>query len=157
MSEQSLVHSTFTLERRYPAAPARVFAAFAEKSEKRRWYVDNKQMVAEEFEMDFRVGGRDVLRYRFGDKGPFPGVPLIFNTVYLDIVPNQRLVYAYSLTIGEAIVSASLVTFEFLAAGRETQVLFTEQGAYGEGSGGADMRKEGWNTLLDKLAGHVAA
>ncbi len=154
--QQSVTPSTFRFERRYPVTAARIFAAFAEKSEKRRWYVENSQMVAEEFEMDFRVGGRDVLRYRFGDNSPFPGVPLTFNTTYLDIVPARRLVYAYSLSMGDAIVSSSLVTFEFLPSDGATDVLFTEQGAYCEGSGGAEMRKEGWRTLLDRLDRHFA-
>jgi uncharacterized protein YndB with AHSA1/START domain len=156
MPEQSVTHSTFAIERRYPGTPERVFAAFADKSAKRRWYADGKQMAVEEFEMDFRVGGHDVARFRMGEGSPFPGTPLVFNTTYQDIVANRRLVYAYTLTFGDKIVSASLVTFEFLSDGEETDVLFTEQGAFFEGSGGPQMREEGWRVLLEKLAGALA-
>jgi len=156
VQEQSITHATFAIERRYPATPERVFAAFADKSVKRRWYADAKQMAVEEFEMDFRVGGRDIARFRFGEGSPFPGTALVYHMTYQEIVPNRRVIYAYTLTFGDKIVSASLVTFEFLPAGEETDVLFTEQGAYSEGSGGPQMREQGWRTLLEKLAGELA-
>lgn len=152
MSQQPVTHSTFAIERRYPASPERVFAAFSEKSAKRRWYADGKSMALEKFDMDFRVGGHDEAHFRFGDKSPFPGVPLVYHTAYQDIVPNQRLVYAYTLTLGDKIVSGSLVTFEFLPAEGGTDVLFTEQGAYFEGADGPKIREQGWRDLLEKLA-----
>jgi uncharacterized protein YndB with AHSA1/START domain len=114
-------------------------------------------MIAEEFEMDFRVGGSDVAAFRFGEKSPFPGLPLVYRTTYFDIVEDRRIVYAYNLSMGGKVISASLVTFEFLAAGDETEVLFTEQGAYFEGADGPAMRQQGWQGLLDRLGQHLAA
>ena len=37
MTQRSAVHADFTIERRYDASPARVFAAFADPVAKRRW------------------------------------------------------------------------------------------------------------------------
>lgn len=156
MAERPVTHSTFAIERHYPAPPEKVFAAFADKSVKRRWYTDSRVVVSEEFEMDFRIGGHDLARFRFSEQSPFPGVALSYHTTYLDIVPDRRLVYAYGMAMADKIVSASLVTFEFVPGDGGTDVLFTEQGAYFEGADGPDMRKTGWGDLLDKL-GQVLA
>ena len=40
MSEPSVTHATFVIERSYPKAPGRVFAAFADPDKKRRWFAE---------------------------------------------------------------------------------------------------------------------
>lgn len=47
--------------------------------------------------------------------------------------------------------SASLATIELLPAGSGTDLVFTHQGAYFEGADGSEMRKGGWDSLLNKL------
>jgi uncharacterized protein YndB with AHSA1/START domain len=156
MQERSVTHSTFVIERTYPATPERVFAAFADPAKKRRWYADEKGMDVEEFAMDFRVGGRDRARYRFKEGSPFPGIALVNDTVYQDIVPNRRLVIAYTMTLGDKRISASLATLEMLPADAGTDLVFTEQGAYFEGADGPQMRQDGWRQLLENLARELA-
>ena len=43
MTERSVVHSTFVIERLYPAAPSRVFFALSNPAAKRRWFVDPRR------------------------------------------------------------------------------------------------------------------
>jgi DNA-binding response OmpR family regulator len=40
MEERSVIHSTFVIERSYPATSERVFAAFADPTKKRRWFAE---------------------------------------------------------------------------------------------------------------------
>ena len=63
----------FTLERAYPAAPARVFAAWADPAVKARWFA----RTGEGHQLDFRVGGREV-----ASGGPDGGPVVTFETFY---------------------------------------------------------------------------
>jgi uncharacterized protein YndB with AHSA1/START domain len=62
-SEQpSVAHSTFSIERAYPASPARVFAAFANQATKQRWFAEGEGWQVDEFSLDFWVGGYERAR-----------------------------------------------------------------------------------------------
>lgn len=149
----TVTHSTFVIERTYAAPPGRVFAAFAEPGAKRAWFVAERGMDVEEFTMDFRAGGHERTAYRFQEGTPFPGLTMVNETTYLDIVADRRIVMAYSMSMGGNRISSSLATVEFLAAEGGTTLLFTDQGAYFEGADGPEIRKEGWSSLLAQLDG----
>jgi len=156
MKEQAVVHNTFVIEKSYEQAPERVFAAFSDPALKRRWYGDGERHNVEKFGMDFRTGGAESLYYRMGDDTPFPGVLLTNDGSYLDIVPGSRIIMESVMAIGGKRISASLSTFEFLAKGSGTTMIFTHQGAFLEGSGGPEMREAGWQKLFAKLAAELA-
>jgi uncharacterized protein YndB with AHSA1/START domain len=59
------------------------------------------------------------------------------------------------MTLGENRISASLATLEFLSSDGGTKLVFTDQGAFFEGSDGPKMREEGWSHILDGLAAEV--
>jgi uncharacterized protein YndB with AHSA1/START domain len=152
LSEQDVLHAEFTVVRRLGATPERVFAAFSNPAAKRRWFADPKGTALEEFAMDFRVDGQDRARYRMSAASPFPGAELSSVTTYLEIAENRRIVFAYSMAMEGRRFSASLATVELSAAiDGGTELRFTEQGAYFEGSDGPAMREAGWNKLLDSL------
>jgi len=145
-----VTHGTFVIERNYPVAPERVFAAFSDPAKKHRWFVDDEASGVEDFGMDFRVGG--VERKRFSNKyGVFTN-----DTVYLDIVPDRRIVFAYTMSMGDRRFSSSQATVELLATEKGTNLIFTAQGAYFEGSDGPKMRQDGWQVLLESLAKELA-
>jgi uncharacterized protein YndB with AHSA1/START domain len=152
MPENTVVHSTFVLERRLKAPAARVWAAFADPALMRRWYADNRPDPAEEFILECRVGGRDRLVYRLGPQTPFPGVPIANEGVYLDVVEGERFVLASAMSLGDRRISAILMTVEL--AGTEeggTLLTLTHQGAFFPGADGPQMREQGWRTLLDRM------
>ena len=156
MQEPSAIHHTFVIERAYPKPPERVFSAFADATKKRRWYVEGENHDIEEFELDFRVGGAERMRYRFREGSPLPGVVLTNDGAYQDIVPNRRIVTASTMALGDKRISVSLVTIELLQTDQGTDLICTHQGTFFEGSGGPQMREAGWRKLFDNLAMELA-
>jgi uncharacterized protein YndB with AHSA1/START domain len=157
MSNPSVTHSTFVIERNYPVTPEKVFEAFADPAKKRRWFAESggsREVL--QFEDDFQVGGSERSSYRMSETTPFPGAILKNRTTYLDIVANRRIVIGYTMAFGDTPFSASLATFELKPTAEGTTLVFTEQGAYFEGSDGAQIREAGWRGLLDRLAGALA-
>jgi uncharacterized protein YndB with AHSA1/START domain len=158
METAPAVHNTFVIERTYPAAPAKVFAAFADPAKKRRWYAENPNHECESFEMDFRVGGVERARYRFGPKSPFPGAILANEGRLEDVAPDRRVVISSSMTLADRRVSTTLVTIELApAADGGTTLTCTHQGVFYEGSDSPQMREGGWRALFDRLAAELAA
>ena len=145
-NQSSVVHSTFSIERTYPSTPARVFAAFSNPVTKRRWFAEGEGWEVDEFTLDFRVGGREVARFRF--KG---GAPMGNDTVYLDIVPDRRIVLAYTMTVGDTRISVSLATVEIAPAGDGARLVYTEQGAFFDGADKPAGREAGCRELFEKL------
>ena len=146
MIKRSVTHATFTIERVYDATPARVFDAHADVAAKRRWFAEGEGWEVEEFVSDFRPGGYERSRFRFQG-----GPPMRNDTVYQDIVPNERIIIAYSMMIGENRISSSLATMEFKPVGSGTRLIFTEQGAYLDGHDNVAQREEGTRGLLETL------
>ena len=158
MSDRTVIHSTYVIERSFLAAPQQVFRALSDPARKRRWFAEGEGFDADKFEMDFRVGGFERSRSRFkASAAPVPAGTVCANdTVYLDIVPGQRIVLAYTMTLGERRISASQATFELLVAGLGTQLVFTEQAAFFEGADGPQVREAGWRQLFEHLDKELA-
>jgi uncharacterized protein YndB with AHSA1/START domain len=151
MTKRSVAHATFTIERVYDAPPVRVFKAFEDPAAKRRWFVEGEGFEVAEYSSDFRVGGFERSRFRFRD-----GPPMTNDTVYMDIVPNERIIIAYEMTIGGNRISASLATMQFKAEGTGTRLIFTEQDAFLDGYDDAGSREHGTGKLLDRLGSELA-
>ena len=64
MTDRSIEHSSFTIERSFKATPEQVFRAFSEPAAKERWFVTADGWPVAEFSHDFRVGGGK--RVKFG-------------------------------------------------------------------------------------------
>lgn len=156
--DQAVAHGMFTIERRYAAAPRRVYQAYADPVAFRRWFVDGEGWTIHEWEHDFRVGGCAAGRFRFGDEG---NATWFNETRYLDLVPDRRIVIAYVMgreVAGEKQrASASLATTELIADGSGTRLIYTEQGAFLDGADDIRMREQGCAELLDALARELEA
>jgi uncharacterized protein YndB with AHSA1/START domain len=146
MSQRNSQHDTFTIERRYPVPPARVFDAFADQTKKSKWFGCVEGWEVAEHTVDFRVGGREVWR-----GGPPGGTQHRNDTVYHDIVPNERIVWSYTMRLGERTISVSLTTMELHPDGSGTRMRFVEPGVYLDDYDGAADRVRGTNDLLDSL------
>lgn len=144
--QSSVAHSTFSIERTYPSPPARVFAAFANQATKRRWFAEGDGWEVNEFTLDFRVGGHEVSRFR-----PTGGAPMGNDTIYLDIVPDRRIVFVYTMTAGDKRISVSLATVEITPSGDSARLVYTEQGVFFDGADATKRRESGSRSLLDRL------
>jgi uncharacterized protein YndB with AHSA1/START domain len=152
MSERKVTHATFSIERIYDVPPAKVFAAFAGLEAKSKWFAGPDEWNQGKRSMDFRVGGKEHL-----SGGPKGQPPHIFDAIYQDIVPNERIIYTYEMHIGENRISVSLATIEFKPAGKGTRMLFTEQGAFLDDFDDAKGREEGTKQLLERLGKALGA
>ena len=152
-AERSVVHAIFSLERTYEAPAERVYRAFADQAAKSKWFSgDDGRWKLLERNMDFRAGGRERLSGRWEG-----GVVSTFDAVYLDIIPNQRIIYTYEMHLDARKISVSLATLEFRALdARHTILKVTEQGAFLDGYDDAGSREHGTGMLLDRLGKSLA-
>jgi len=152
-----VIHDTFVITRSYPIGITRLFTFLSEPEKKSRWYnADSETGTAEGIEIDFREGGVERTRYRMNERTPFPGAVLANDGIYLDIVPGRRVVLATSMSLAGRRISCSLITFELRETGAATELVLTHQGVFFDGSGGAEMRKQGWELLLERLGNSLA-
>ena len=71
----------------------------------------------------------------------------MFRSRYHDIVPEQRIVYAYDLVLDGRLVSVSLATIELHPEGSGTRLVFTEHGAFLDGLDDPAAREHGTGKL----------
>jgi uncharacterized protein YndB with AHSA1/START domain len=144
---RSIKHQSFVIERRLDHDPAVVFRAWTNPDAKSRWFSGPPDKWTEEVrEMVVRVGGRDRLVGRFVD-----GSESRFDAIYFDIVPDRRIVYSYEMHWQGKKISVSLATIEFVAAGRGTKLIVTENGAFLDGFDDGGSRERGTISLMDNL------
>ena len=152
MTERSVTHATFCIERTLSASPARVFKAFAEQQAKDAWFTGPPHWVRTERSMDFRVGGRETSSV--GEPG---GVQHRFDATYHDIIPNELIVFTYVMHLDETLMSVSITTIELGAVGDKTRLKFTEQGAFLLDPADAPQREQGTHFLMDAVEGWLAS
>jgi uncharacterized protein YndB with AHSA1/START domain len=148
MTNRSVVHASFVIERKFKQAPERVFNAFADPAAKARWFSGPPDQWTQELRaFDFRVGGREQLIGTWAG-----GKTSAFDAYYQDIVPGERIIYAYGMKIDGVPISVSLASIEFHSAGTGTLLVITEQGAFLDGYEDGGSREQGTGMLLDRLA-----
>jgi uncharacterized protein YndB with AHSA1/START domain len=153
MTERTISHGSFVLERRYKASPQRVYKALSDPATKAKWFSPPETWGRDEYTLDFRIGGIET-----SVGGPPGGSVHAFRAVYQDIVPNERIIYTYDMHLDDVRISVSLASFEIRPDGDHTILTMTEHGAYLDGfaEDGNALRQEGSQGLLDKLGTHLA-
>jgi uncharacterized protein YndB with AHSA1/START domain len=141
--------SRVRVTRRLLASRQRVYRAWTEPQLMMKWFVEgdgDMRIVA----LDLRVGGR----YRF--EGEHAGGTWALEGEFLEVRPAERLVYTWNWETDEKLggPGATVVTVEFRDAGRETELVVTQEGFTNELA-----RREhdnGWIGCLDRLGELVA-
>jgi uncharacterized protein YndB with AHSA1/START domain len=147
---RSIAFATFVIERTYDATLARTFKAWIDPVAKARWFGAPGEWKQIERSLDFRIGGIERL------VGEFPGGRTsAFTARYLDIVPDQRIVYVYDMHLNGTFISSSLATVEFTLAGKGTHLRFTEQAAFVDGYDDNGSRERGTTLLLEQFGRYL--
>jgi uncharacterized protein YndB with AHSA1/START domain len=150
MTRQPIAHGDFSIERTYAASPALVFAAWSDIETKQRWFIGPEGWTPIRRELAMRTGGHEILRGRFPT-----GCETSYDAHFYEVIPNERIVYAYDMYLGDVHHSLSLATVEFEPAGDGARLVYTEHVAYLDGTGAAEgtaSREHGVGWHLDNLA-----
>ncbi len=144
MTNRSIAHGSFTIERTYAHTPAKVFSAWANPEFKRQWFGSPDPTKAKDV-MDFRVGGREF------NESMMDGKVFTFDVTYRDIVPDNRIIYTYEMTMDGRRISVSLATIELFPHQGGTRMVVKEDGAFLDGLDTYKQREEGTNYLVDLM------
>ena len=148
-----VTHASFVIDKTFPHPVSKVFAAFAEPALRARWQSPERgARPGDHIEFEFRGGGYERARWMMGDDTPFPGAVISSEGLFLDIIDQRRIVSASNMMMNGTPFSGSLLSFEFAEDGAGTRLTCTHQGAFFENADGPEMRKDGWEKLLDSLA-----
>jgi uncharacterized protein YndB with AHSA1/START domain len=147
MSLRTVAHETFVIERTYDVPVAQTFRAWSDPQLKARWFAGSGEALGSGYELDFRVGGREI------NRGGPPGGPIYtYESEFRDIVPEQRIIYTYEMHADENRVSLSVATVEFHGHDATTHLVLTEQGVFLDGHDTVAQREEGTRSMLESLA-----
>jgi uncharacterized protein YndB with AHSA1/START domain len=150
MTARTTVHGSFSLERTYRASPAQVYAAFATREGKEGWFVGGAGYSVLERNFDFRIDGTERVTGRWEN-----GTVSQFDARYFDIIPLERIVYAYEMRLNGTKISVSLATIEFKPAGEGTRLTITEHGAFLDGYDDNGAREHGTGMLMERVRAYV--
>lgn len=151
MKMSKVTHGTFTIEKTYKASAEAVFSAWANLEARAQWFIGPDDWKPMRRELDFRVGGLEVLHGRFGN-----GYEPLYESRFYSIVPNQQIVFVYDMHLNGEHHSVSLASVEIEDLGpQKARLIFTEQVAFLDGTIGQEGtkdREEGTSQLLKQLA-----
>lgn len=143
----TIAHATIVMERTYNAAPARVFAAWADVEARKRWSAPAENIRIAYEEADFREGGRDLSRCIEPGNDDY-----IAAVTYIDIKRDQRIIFVEDIVHGKKRVSAALISVQLAPKGAATHLLLTMQIASFDEANMEQGYQFGWSAALDNLA-----
>jgi uncharacterized protein YndB with AHSA1/START domain len=151
MTEPTIKHATFEIERVYEGVPvARVWTAWTIADEKRRWW-GSGNLSADNHDLDFRIGGLEHVT----DYAP-DGTKYTLEAHYCDIVEGERFVYTYEMSRNDARMSVSVATVVLVPEGDGTRLTLTEQGVFLDGLDTPADREHGTRAVVESLAKALA-
>ena len=139
MSDHTVAHGTFVLDRTYPHPIEKVWAAWSDPAQKAKWFGNGDGTPAQIFE--FKPGGRESRH----------GQNFAFDVLYQDIIANSRILYSYDMHMNGQKISVSLAAIEFFPEGTATRMKLTEYGLFLDGLDNIEQRKAGTNMLIGVL------
>lgn len=146
------------LNRVFDAPRELVFKAWTDADHFQRWFgaAACEGSALESAKLDARVGGKYRLKVRRAD-----GVFWTTVGVYREVKPPERLVFTWQFEkdgsgdeFGEVEPPEMLVTVEFKARGKQTELILTHEKFASDES--RDRHNDGWTRCLEHLAAFMA-
>jgi len=137
------------IERRYGAAPEKIWRAWTDPEALKRWWCPDK-WVCTAAEIDLRAGGE----YRIGMRQQETGQVLTIAGQYLEVLPPEKLVYTWTWTGGPFDgAGPTRVTVVLRESGGGTDLILThDQFVSVEMS---NEHNKGWNAVLNRLEAYL--
>ena len=143
------IGSMLRLSRTYEAPRERVFRAWTEPEQIRKWWGVEAGYTTTIADVDLRTGGR----YRLGMQPPDTDQVYVVSGVFHEVRAPERLVYSWAWE-GEPMTDTgdteSVVTVEFIERGSSTELVLTHERLPSDEA--RDQHRHGWNGLLERLA-----
>ena len=152
MSKRSTDHTTITIERHFKAPLSKVFNAWAIPEQKRQWFACHEGWKPLEFQLDFRTGGSESNRVASAD-----GVVHAYQARYIDVIQNERFIYAFDMMLDDLRISVSLATVNVASEPGGTKMTFVEQVVFLDGYSDNGSRLMGTEIGFDNLRLFVEA
>ncbi len=136
--------TTLQLNQLVPAPREKVFAAWTESEQLKKWFSPNPNFQVPVAEVDLKVGGA----YRIQMLSPEGKTHTAFGQ-YLEIRPPEKLVFTWGWEGDPDFPRETRVTVQFLAKGNQTEVVLTHE--YLPSANSRDLHREGWTGCLHHL------
>ena len=143
--QHSVTYADFTIKRSFKTPVKKLYKMFADQQSKELWFKGPGDSPTKH-QMDFRVGGSEFNSGQFHD-----GITHVFKGQYYDIVPNERIVYAYEMYLNNNRISVSLSTLEFSSKGENAELVLHEAGVFLDGFDTVESRERGTKELLNAV------
>ena len=150
MTPRSAAPTSFEIVREFAAPPARVYHAWADPVAKRLW-PDCHPEHTTAYSLDFVPLGHEHHEVVYPN-----GAVQVIDKVFFDIVPGERIIFAYDITLDGRRLSVSLVTVEFKPGPKGTRMVLNEQLTFLDGHEDRAERIRGTEEGLDRLALELA-
>lgn len=142
MAEDTNPETTLKIRRTFAAPREKVFRAWTEPEELKKWFGPSDEYSTPIAEVDLRVGGR----YRIGMRSPGGDLHVAIGT-YREVRSPEKLVYTWSWEGGQ--MGETLVTVEFHALGGSTEAVLTHE--FFPSMEEREKHESGWNGCLSRL------
>lgn len=133
------------LNRTYRATREKLFLAWTEPEQLKKWFAVAEGFTVPIAEVDLRVGGT----YRIGMKPPGDDAVMIVGGVYRQILLIEKLVFTWRWETPHPNEPETLVTVEFYECGNVTEVVLRHERFTDLGK--RDNHLKGWEGCLNQL------
>jgi len=133
------------VSRTYRATRERVFRAWTDPEELRKWFAVGEGFTTPIAEVDLRVGGR----YRLGMQPPGDDGVLIVGGTYRQILPPEKLVFTWRWESPNDDEPETLVTVEFHEQEAATEVVILHE-RFADAAQ-REQHRGGWAGCLNQL------